>query len=125
MLLQCVQLPGPQPPVGLEPGINFRQRARPELIPPALRITADPDEASLAQHPQVLGRARLAEPHQAGQLTDRARLQQQQVQDAPPVRIRQDVKGSSHAWRIAQWLYTMQGIYDRNGQRLEPWSRGT
>ena len=111
VLLQGVEAAGPQPAVGLEPRVDLGERLRPELVPAALRVPADGDEAGLAQHAQVLRRPRLAQAEQADELADRSGAFPQEVEDPPPRRLDQHVEGGHHRMRITRKLYACQSIY--------------
>ena len=73
--------------IGLEPGVDLVQRPRIDLIPALLRLSPNANELGLAQHAQVLGRARLAQPEPPDELTHRARPLEQQLEDGAAVGV--------------------------------------
>src|ERR1700683_902913 len=62
MALECVEPPGPQPAVGLEPLGDRVQALASDPVDPALRVDPHVDEAGVAEHAEVLGHGRLAHP---------------------------------------------------------------
>lgn len=92
MPFERVETIGPQPPVRREPRVDLDQRLGAQLVPPTLGILADPHQTGLAQHPQMLGRAWLAQAEPLGELADHTRAVQQQIQDPPPGRLGEHVE---------------------------------
>jgi hypothetical protein len=68
-------------------------------------------EASLAQHPQMLGHSGLAEAELVDEFTHRPLTGTQQVKQLPAMRVSEDGEGSSHAPNILSRLYSCQGNY--------------
>jgi len=68
--------------VGLEPGIDLRERLRLRRVQPTPTVHADRHEPGLAQHPEVLGDAGLAELEVADKVADGSLALAQQVEDS-------------------------------------------
>ena len=79
--------------IGLEPGLDLVERARVDLVPALLRLAAHAHELGLAQHPQVLGHARLAQAEQVDELANGPGPLAQQIEDAPASGLGHDVEG--------------------------------
>ena len=89
---RAVQPVRPVAAVRRQPAIDLGQRRRFEPVPALLRVDPHPHEPRLAQHPQMLGHAGLRQPQDRDELAHRPLALEQQVQDLPPARIRQDVE---------------------------------
>ena len=63
--LEQIEPVGPVAAVGREPAVDLGQRRRIEPVPAPLGVHPHPHQPRVAQHPQVLGDARLAEPELA------------------------------------------------------------
>jgi hypothetical protein len=57
--LERVEAGRPHLAIGAEPGVDLSEGLGAELVPAALGVVADADEAGLAQHAEVLGGAGL------------------------------------------------------------------
>jgi hypothetical protein len=68
---------------GLEPLVDVGERLRPQPVPAAATIASVHNQAGLAQHPQVLGDARLTLPQLPDQIADRSLTGSEQVEDLP------------------------------------------
>jgi hypothetical protein len=77
-----VETVGPLPPVGLERGIDLRQRLGAHRY--HRRLAAHRHQTGVAQHPQVLRDPGLAEPEVVDQVADRPLPRMQQIEDPPP-----------------------------------------
>jgi hypothetical protein len=106
MAFEGVYAVRPEPPVRCEPRVDLGKWTRVQLVPAALRLGAHLHEARLAQHPQVLGRARLRQPEPLAQLADEMRPLQQDVEDASPGRLGQHVEYRHHEPNIRVEAYT-------------------
>jgi hypothetical protein len=82
LALEGVQAPPPHAAVRVEPGVHLDERLGLQLVPPPLGVLADADEPCLPQDAQVLGGARLAEAETLDELTDRARLFAEEIENA-------------------------------------------
>jgi hypothetical protein len=92
MIFQLVEMGAPQSAIGLEPVIELGQRLWPDAVEAALRIGAYLDQASLLQHPQVLGDRRLTEAKPIYQLPHRPLSITKNAQDCLPVRLAESLK---------------------------------
>jgi hypothetical protein len=54
MLLQPVEVPGPQPAIPGEPGVELDKRLRSDVVEPTLRFGARVDDARVPEHAQKL-----------------------------------------------------------------------
>ena len=70
VLFQRIQPAAPQLPIGSKPGIQLGERLGAKPVPAPLPVGPNPDEPGVAQHPQVLRNARLAEPQLLDELAD-------------------------------------------------------
>jgi len=66
-----------------------------------LGIHARVDEPGIAEHPQVLRHRRLADGELVNELADGALAVAEQVEDAPALRLGEDVEGEGHTPHIA------------------------
>lgn len=110
MLLEPVQVRVPDPPVRLEPGIELLQRRAVQLVHAPLRVRPRNHETGLAQHPQMLRGARLAEAETLDQLADLTRALSEKLQHSASVRIGERGPGRSHEPYITKSLYVCQGM---------------
>src|SRR5437763_34825 len=94
--LQGVQALGPEASIRIEPRVELLERLAVELIDPALPVGARADEARLAQHPQVLRGAGLAQAEPFDELAHRPGPLPQQLEHLPPVGIGQRAPGRRH-----------------------------
>ena len=92
VLLQGIETVGPQPPVWRQPGVDLGQGLGAQLVPAALSVHADLNQTGLAQHPQVLGGARLTQTELLGEFANQAGPLQQQVEDPSPGRLGKHVE---------------------------------
>jgi len=111
MPFESVEPPGPQLPVGPQPGVHLGQRLRLKLVPARLSLRPNADEPGLAQHPQVLRGAGLAEPEALNKVTDGPGLLPKQIENAPPSRLGKDLKSNAHTAYITTQLYSCQGMH--------------
>jgi hypothetical protein len=95
--LEGVQAARPQLTVGVEPGVDLAQRLEAQLVPAALGVVADADEAGLAEDAQVLGGAGLAQAEVLDELTDGAWAFAEQVQDVAPSGLGEGGEGGGHS----------------------------
>jgi hypothetical protein len=93
MLLEGVQLPAPEAPVGLEPLVQLLERLRPEGVQAPLGVRPDLDQPRLAEDPQVLGHAGLAEAEPGDQLVHRSLTLSQEVEDVTAVWLGEHLEG--------------------------------
>src|SRR6185437_15041336 len=98
MGFQRAEASGPGGAVGRQPLVDLAERFGPEPVHAPLGVGPHLDQARLAQHPEVLGHAGLAEAQRGHQVADGLLLLAQQVQDAAPVRLGQNLE---HATSIA------------------------
>ena len=89
---QRTEASGPGGAVGRQPLVDLAERFGPEPVHAPLGVGPHLDQARLAQHPQVLGHAGLAEAQRGDQVADGLVLLAQQVQDAAPVRLGQNLE---------------------------------
>ena len=82
MTLEHVEPVRPVAPVRRQPAIDLSQRCRIKAVPAPLRVDADAHEPGLAQHPQMLGDAGLAQPELVDQLAYRVLALAQQVEES-------------------------------------------
>ena len=106
------ELATPELAVWLEPAVDVGERLGAQAVYPALRVDADFDESHIAQHAQVLRNGGLAHVERIHELADGALLLSQQVEQAPAIRLGDDLEdGGSHASNMPSQLYACQGIY--------------
>src|SRR3954471_8596663 len=96
MRAKCIEPVIPERAVRLEPGIEFGQRCRIEVVEPALGVAANAHEPVLAEHPQVLRHTRLAQPGPLDDLPDGTCAVTQKIEDFPPARFRYSSKRICH-----------------------------
>ncbi len=111
MALERIEVAGPEPAEGGEPGIHFLQRFGIEAINAALRVHGRVDETRLAQHAEMLGYGRLRHAQLALDLADRLFRRDEQAEDRAAVRLRDDVEDGFHEFYIPHEEYARQGIY--------------
>src|SRR4051812_6445097 len=119
---EAVELLVPGATVPLKPGVELPQRREPSPVATTLAVLPDVDEAGGSQHLQVPGHPRLVHAHDLDQLTHRALLVADGIQDPHPCRFRDRVKrlGEAHASNICAVIYMVQQIYARNKKRPVP-----
>jgi hypothetical protein len=108
---ESVELVSPELAIGGQPRVDLGERLGPEHVQPPLGLGPDGDEARVPQHPEVLGRPRLAAAEQTNELTDGAWALPQEVEDSAPGRFADDVERAGHDPKITSKLYTSQDIY--------------
>jgi hypothetical protein len=84
MGLQGVEAPGPQAPVGLEPGVDLAQRLGSQVIQAALTVHPHSDQACFSQDSQVLGDPGLAQAYTIDQFADRSLALPEEIENLPP-----------------------------------------
>jgi hypothetical protein len=104
---QRAEASGPGGAVGRQPLVDLAERFGPEPVHAPLRVGLHLDQARIAQYPQVLGHAGLAEAQRGHQVADGLVLLAEQVQDAAPVRLGQNLE---HIANISVQLYNHQDI---------------
>lgn len=92
MALERVEASGQIGAVGLEPLIEFAKGFRAQAVEPALGVTADLDEAGVAQHLQVPGHARLVHADDVDELGHRAFTDPHGVEDPTTSRVRDHIE---------------------------------
>ena len=115
--LPGVETVTPRGPVRGQPVIDLTERLGPQPVQAPLGVGSHLDQARLAQHAQVLRYAGLGDPQSRGQAADRLLPFAQQIEDAPPVTVRQHLK---HAANIIYRVYNCQGIYSVRFRRAGP-----
>ena len=107
--LQRVEAPAPLPAQVGEPAFNTREGCIVEGVQPASALGADVGEAALPQHPQLARDGGLSEPelrlNNVDDLAGAALTRGEQLQDAPPDRIAQDVEGLHNGYSIRRSIY--------------------
>src|SRR5215210_499468 len=96
MSFERVETASPELPVGREPRIQLGERLGAKAVHAPLPVRPHPHEPGLAEHPQVLRHARLAEPDSLDELADGPLALTQELQDAAPSRLGENGKGSTH-----------------------------
>ena len=86
-----VALPGPT--VALQPLAHFHERLSAEFVEPPLGVSGGLDQASVPQHPQVLGYLRLGKHEESLDLPDIPRTELQQLDDSESRRLGEGGKG--------------------------------
>jgi hypothetical protein len=92
MILQLVKMCRPQSAIGLEPVVELGQWLGPYAVEATLRVRAYLDQASLLQHPEVLGDRWLAEAKPIHQLSHGPLSVTKDAQDCLPVRLAENLK---------------------------------
>src|SRR5436305_11111887 len=110
VLLQGIDVLGPEAPEGNEPCVELHERLRSQSIEAPLRFNSRFHEPSLSQHSQVLGDGRLRQSKLALDLANGALGREQQGQDGPSVGLRDDGKRGFHDRHIAERVYSRQVI---------------
>jgi hypothetical protein len=96
MPFEGVEPAGPKSSVGPKPLIYLDERFGTQAVEAPLRVVTDLDQAGLAEHPKVLGDARLTEREVFDQLPDWSLAFAQQVEDTPPGGFSQDLERRYH-----------------------------
>lgn len=99
--------------VKVEPLVEFSKRFGAQAIQPTLSIATDLDEASVAQHLQVPGDARLMEARGIDELGDRTLAAPHHIEDPPASRLRDHLEYgeiSVHFLNIHSLVYTCKWI---------------
>lgn len=73
--------------VGLQPLVELSERLRAQAVEPPLSVAPDRYQASLSQHPQVPGNARLVHPHTLNEVANRPLTATDRIQDAAAGRL--------------------------------------
>jgi hypothetical protein len=108
MLLQPVEVPGPQPAIPGEPGVELDKRLRSDVVEPTLRFGARVDDARVPEHAQVLGHGGLTQWEALNQLPNRTLSISEKLEDGLTARVADDLKGDgrSHGGNIPIKLYS-------------------
>jgi hypothetical protein len=96
MPFEGVQSASPEPSVGLKPLIYLDEWFGTQAVEAPLRVVTYLDQAGLAEHPKVLGDARLTEREVFDQFPDWSLAFAQQVEDTPPGGFGQNLEGRYH-----------------------------
>src|SRR5712692_4860152 len=96
--------------ITLEPHVELLERLRPKAVDALLRDRPDFDESGVAEDAEVLGDLRLPEAEPRDDLSDRAGLTAQQLDDLEPVRFRQGAQRGLHEPYIPLQAYACKGI---------------
>src|SRR5919109_2542255 len=111
VLFEGIQATGPELAIRAQPAIDLRQGLGLQPVPAALGIAADLDQSSLAQRPQMLADAGLTQADLLHQLADRALSLAQQVENAAPHWLGDQLERGCHTRaNITKELYNCQGI---------------
>ncbi len=102
MAFKVVEPVCPQPPIGLQPVIEFAQRLGSNPIEPSLRVDSDLNKSRLAEHPQMLGDGRLAQFEGADQRAYRLLGPAKQAKDVAAVWFGEDVQSKAHEVEYAE-----------------------
>ncbi len=82
-----------------QPGVQLGQGLGAKVVDAPLGVDADPDEAGVAQHPQVPGHPGLVHPRELDEFTDRTVMFTDVVENPAPCRFgdhMKDVEFSDH-----------------------------
>jgi hypothetical protein len=90
---ESVEAAAPQRAIGLQPDVHVEQRLGTELVPPALGLGTNTNETGVAQDPEVLGDAGLAEAEQVDELTHEPGPFPQEVEDPAPLGLDERLEG--------------------------------
>src|SRR2546422_5172569 len=93
---ESIYMSGPEPTERSEPGIQLLQGLWLQAVEPALCVHRGFHETGLAQHAQVLGDRGLRHPQSALDLSHRLLGRDQEAQDRPAVRLRNDCERRFH-----------------------------
>ena len=102
MTLQGVEPLRPETAVRSEPRVDLGEGSGVEVVPPLLRLLADPHQAGVAQHAQVLGHPGLADPQGVHQFAHGSVPIAEQVEDPAASWLGDDVERDRHAGMIAK-----------------------
>ena len=107
---ESIQVRGPEPAEGSQPGIDLLKWFRFQPVEAALCVHRGFDEAGLAQHPQVFGHGRLGHTKLTLDLSHRLLRRDQEAQDRAAVRLRNDFEHRFHSLYILHRAYACQDI---------------
>src|SRR5919112_698000 len=91
-----VQAPAPELAIGGKPPIHLGERLGPQLVPAPLALRAHAHKAGVAEHAQVLRHPGLADLEPVDQLPDGPFAVTEEVENAPTLRLGEDVEGGVH-----------------------------
>jgi predicted 3-demethylubiquinone-9 3-methyltransferase (glyoxalase superfamily) len=103
----------PRTAVRLEPLVELLEGLRAEAVDALLRYRTSFDEPGLAQHAEVLRDLGLPKAEPVHNLSDRARLPPEELDDLPAVGFRESAQGGLHGTYILLQEYSCQGIFGR------------
>ena len=109
MTFERVDVRRPQSAKRRQPGVDLLKRLRFQAIQTPLRVDGGFDEAGLAQHPEMLRHRRLRHPKLTLDLPDRLFRGDQQAEDGPAVRLRDDLEDGFHVRYMPRMAYACQG----------------
>ncbi len=100
-----------------QPGIDLLKSFRFQTVEAALCVHRGFHETGVAQHAQMLGHGRLRHTKLTLNLSHRLLRRDQEAQDGPPVRLRNNFEGGFHALYILHMVYTCKGIFKKKRGR--------
>ena len=116
MAFEGIDVSGPEAAELRKPVIHLLKRFGLQTVETALGVHRGFDETGVAQHAQVLGNGRLRHMKLALDISNRLLRRNQEAQDRPAVRLRNDFEYRFHSFDIPRCVYTCQGIYDAGGR---------
>jgi hypothetical protein len=96
MPFEGVQPAAPQLPVGREPPVHLRKPLGPQPVQAALPVRPNAHQPGVAQHAQVLRYPGLGEAEPADELAHGPLTLPKEVENAPALRLGEDVEGGVH-----------------------------
>ena len=100
--LEVVKTARPHTAIGREPLVDLSQSLRADAVHPALPIGSDVHETRVPQDRQVLRHCGLRDPERPDQIPHWPLSVAQEVEDAAPVELREDVEHRGHPMSIAR-----------------------
>lgn len=110
MLAESVKSVIPKRSVRREPHVKVAEAAWLDLIDPSLRIGPDADQPGSTQHLEMLRRGRLTDRQGVHEFIDRLRAAAQQIEQSPPVGVRERNPRRFHCSNMPVKEYACQGI---------------
>src|SRR5829696_1257176 len=96
MLFERVETATPELTIGGKPPIHVGERLGPQPVPAPLALRAHAHDTGVAQDAQMLRHPRLADREAVDQLADGPFAVTEEVENAPALRVREDVEGGVH-----------------------------
>jgi hypothetical protein len=111
--LEGVHVSGPEAAKWFQPDVEFLKRFGPEAIKPALRVYRGLNKTSVTEHAEMPGHGGLRQAELALDLSHRVLRGDEEAQDGPAVRLRQNFENGLHLIYIRYQAYASKCIFQK------------